>query len=175
MSRPRKPVQLRHGNPNKSKEELKEIQKREELMAIDVSFLDTPEEMFPNMQEREKKYYFFVLNYLKSAMPNVLASVDILTLHQISDCLSTIDECNEAIEQHGLFDTSARGLSKAHPAFQVKQSCFKTFDKLSSNLGLSPSSRAQLAQQATNTISTMKFANKLSDKGFTEGLWDKFQ
>lgn len=143
MGRPKKPASLKKGN-SESKEQLQERAELEENLMGSVDLIDTIPEYLDDLA---KFYYKFLITELE--ISNILSNLDIPLLEQTSDCLSKMRQCDEILNRDGLIidliDRYGTQTIKEHPAVATKQKYLNQFRALSTQLGLSPSSRAQLA------------------------------
>ena len=79
---------------------------------------------------------------------------------QTADALSKMDQANKSIERNGLMieimDKNGNILPKKNPAVDIYKMYNDIFVKLSSQLGMSPSARAQLAELKMSEASDEK-------------------
>lgn len=144
MARPRKPASLKQG-----KSETKQhLEAREE---VEQSLKGRSDLVFsvPNqLDELGEAYYRFLVEELRDA--NILSNLDIPILTQTADALSKMETADEIIKREGLIwekeDKYGNIEPKEHPAVGIKQKYLNQFRALSTQLGLSPSSRASLAE-----------------------------
>lgn len=143
MPRPRKPASLKQGK-SETKEQLAiraEAEKR--LMGNDNLVKEVPEHLDPLAQA----YYAFLVSELE--ISDLITNLDVPLLEQTADCLSKMRQADEIINEDGIIieqmDRSGMVQLKEHPAVGTKQKYLNQFRALSTQLGLSPSSRAQLA------------------------------
>jgi P27 family predicted phage terminase small subunit len=143
MARPRKPASLKKGkSETKAQLEIRaEAEKR--LMGKDDLLHDVPDYLDP----LAKAYYKFLTTELE--ISDILSNLDIPLLEQTSDCLSKMRQCDDILNEEGLIleamDRYGSLQIKEHPAVGTKQKYLNQFRALSTQLGLSPASRAQLA------------------------------
>lgn len=143
MARPRKPASLKQGK-SETKEQLKIRAEAEERLMGNTNLLkDTPD----YLDELAQAYYNFLVHELE--ISDILSNLDIPLLEQTADSLSKMRQCDDILNEEGLilrtFDRYGNDLIKEHPAVGTKQKYLNQFRALSTQLGLSPSSRAQLA------------------------------
>lgn len=143
MARPRKPASLKHGH-SESKEQLRQRDEAEkELLGSTDKIKDVPE----HLDDLAKQYYVFLTTELE--ISDILSNLDIPLLEQTSDCLSKIRQADSYINRNGLIITELDryGIEreKENPAVATKQKYLNQFRALSTQLGLSPASRATLA------------------------------
>ncbi|AJO60821.1 MULTISPECIES: phage terminase small subunit P27 family [Bacillus] len=143
MARPRKPASLKQGH-SESKAQLEErAEAEQELLGNDDLVNEIPE----HLDELAQEYYKFLTTELE--ISNILCNLDIPLLEQTADCLSKMRQADEIINKEGLIlntiDRYGNDLIKEHPAVATKQKYLNQFRALSTQLGLSPASRAQLA------------------------------
>lgn len=143
MARPRKPASLKQGN-SESKEQL-EIRAEAEKRLIGNSNLIN--EVPDHLDELAQVYYEFLVHELE--ISDILSNLDIPLLEQTADSLSKMRQCDDILNKTGLIITSSdrygTEIIKEHPAVSTKQKYLNQFRSLSTQLGLSPASRAQLA------------------------------
>lgn len=143
MPRPKKPASLKKGK-SESKAQLEERAELEKELMGDVDKVNIIPEYLDDLA---KDYYKFLISELE--ISNILSNLDIPLLEQTSDCLSKMRQCDEILNRDGLLVTSidryGASISKEHPTVSTKQKYLNQFRALSTQLGLSPSSRAQLA------------------------------
>lgn len=143
MGRPRKPASLQTGN-NISKTEKKRLAAAEqEIKGNDDLIYDIPE----HLDDLAIKYYNFIINQLKET--DLLSNLDKPLVEQVADALSKIRQCDEILNSEGVLITeinrSGNELLKEHPTVSTKMKYLDRFRTLSTQLGMSPSSRAALA------------------------------
>ena len=142
MARPRKPVSLHTGKKyNKAQKE--ELAKAEKDMRGNTDLLnEIPKHLDPLAQV----YYEFIIKELE--VSDVLSNLDIPLLEQTADSLSKMRQCDDIINESGILlktvDRYGNDLIKEHPTIGTKQKYLNQFRALSTQLGLSPSSRALL-------------------------------
>lgn len=143
MAVPRKPASLKKGK-SESQETLKKRAEMEERLMGNIDKINNiPEYLDPLAQA----YYEFLIRELE--ISDILSNLDIPVLEQTADCLSKIRDCDEMINAEGIIITSIDRYGneqiKEHPAVGTKHRYLNQFRTLANQLGLSPSSRAQLA------------------------------
>ena len=143
MARPRKPAALKKGN-SETKEELRIRAEAEERLMGNTDLLkDTPDYLDPLAQA----YYKFLVHELE--ISEILSNLDIPLLEQTADSLSKMRDCDKIINEEGVIitdvDRYGNDVVKENPAVGTKQKYLNQFRALSTQLGLSPASRAQLA------------------------------
>jgi P27 family predicted phage terminase small subunit len=143
MARQRKPASLKQGK-SESKAQLEiraEAERR--LMGNDDLLHDVPDYLDPLAQA----YYLFLITELE--ISDILSNLDIPLLEQTADCLSKMRQADDIINEEGILvtqiDRYGTSVTKEHPAVATKQKYLNQFRAMSQQLGLSPSSRAQLA------------------------------
>lgn len=143
MARPRKPASLKKGK-SETKEQLAERAEVEKDLMGNIDLLDTVPEYLDSLAQW---YYKFLIKELE--ISDILSNLDIPLLEQTSDCLSKMRQCDDILNRDGLIidvvDRYGSHTIKEHPAVATKQKYLNQFRALSTQLGLSPSSRAQLA------------------------------
>ena len=143
MARPRKPASLKKGK-SESKAQL-EVRAEEEkrLMGSDDLLHLVPD----YLDELAQAYYIFLVKELE--ISDILSNLDIPLLEQTADSLSKMRQADEIINNEGLIinqeDRYGTAQIKEHPAVGTKQKYLNQFRALSTQLGLSHASRAQLA------------------------------
>lgn len=142
MARPRKPAGSKSGH-GESETERKEQQEREAFYGGGFEDIDSPSE---TLNERGKKYYLYILGKMRAS--NVLTDLDKPILTQTAECLSMMDEATEDIHKRGVtyetIDNKGMSVVKENPSVGVHNKYLTQFNKLGSQLGMSPSSRAQI-------------------------------
>ncbi|MED4261977.1 phage terminase small subunit P27 family [Priestia megaterium] len=143
MARPRKPASLKQGHSEtKAQLEIRAEAERQ-LMGDDDLIQQIPEYLDPLAQS----YYEFLVTELE--VSDILSNLDIPLLEQTADCLSKLRQSDDIINLEGLVltqvDRYGNTIVKEHPAVGIKQKYLNQFRALSTQLGLSPASRAQLA------------------------------
>ena len=115
----------------------------EKLMGENDLIYDVPE----HLDDLAKEYYEFLVKELE--ISKILSNLDIPLLEQTSDALSKMRQCDVIINKEGLsissIDKYGSEIVKEHPIVNTKQKYLNQFRALSTQLGLSPASRAQLA------------------------------
>ena len=93
--------------------------------------------------------YVFITKNLEN-ISNILGDLDIPIVTQTADALSKMDKANEQIQKAGLFieviDRNGNIIPKKNPAVDVYKLYNEIFVKMSAQLGMTPSARAQLAE-----------------------------
>ena len=146
MARPRKPGSLKAGK-SETKSHLEERAKVEEEMSGNNDLLDEAPEI---LDEDGQAYYYFLIEQLSDS--GILSNLDIPVLTQTADCLSKMDQADRIINSNpeGIMikgiDRNGNEYIKEHPAVNTKQKYLNQFRALSTQLVLSPSSRASLAE-----------------------------
>lgn len=144
--RPRQPASLKKGK-SESKEHLQERADLEAQMAGEANQVYS---VIPNtLDERGKEWYVFITKNLEN-ISNILGDLDIPIVTQTADALSKMDKANEQIQKSGLFidviDRNGNIIPKKNPAVDVYKLYNEIFVKMSAQLGMTPSARAQLAE-----------------------------
>lgn len=143
MVRPRKPASLKQGkSETKAQLDIRaEAEKR--LMGNDNLLQEVPD----YLDELAQAYYKFLVTELE--ISNILSNLDIPLIEQTADCLSKMRQADDIINAEGIIinqvDRYGNEQTKEHPAVGTKQKYLNQFRALSTQLGLSPASRAQLA------------------------------
>lgn len=146
MGRPKKPVSLRvrHELTKEEKETMSE--KENELSGGNDLVKDIPTELEDNYMAIQ--YYKFLTRELE--VSNLLSNLDIPILVSICLCLTRMKEADEMIDKVGLVyavaDKDGNINYKKNPAVDVYNAFLTQFKTLGVQLGLSPSSRASLAE-----------------------------
>ncbi|MCU4798619.1 P27 family phage terminase small subunit [Bacillus cereus] len=173
MSRKHIPIHLRQGNKSGLTQEKKQrVQEQEIAMSRCKEALGNPSVLY-KMDNLTSKYYFFILQWLKDAgMYSVLSSIDVISLYQMAKALAMVDECDKEIRKLGMFiDTAVGSTKKPNPALNESRQSLRTFYSIASEFGLTPSSRAALAQNANETM----FIESINLDGMENGannLWE---
>lgn len=143
MGRPRRPATLKQGK-SETKEYLEErADVEEDLKGNDDKLRDIPE----SLDELGAKYYLYIIDELE--ISGILGNLDVFIIAQTADCLSKMEQLDEILKTTPLIydtiDKMGNVIPKEHPAISAKMKYLGQFRALSTQLGLSPSSRAQLA------------------------------
>ncbi|MDM5361171.1 P27 family phage terminase small subunit [Peribacillus sp. ACCC06369] len=173
MSRKHMPVHLRKGNKTSLTQEEKQKAKDQEIvMAKCKDALDNPSVLY-KMDAKTKQYYYFILQWLKDAgLYSILSSIDTISLYQMAKALYMTDECDKEIKKYGMFiDTAVGSAKKPNPALNERRQSLKTFYSIATEFGLTPSSRAALAQNASESV----FIEGINLNGLTDGLDKLFE
>lgn len=148
MARPRKPASLKQGK-SESKEHLDERADFEEEIRGDA---DKLRNIPSSLDDLGAKYYVFIIDELE--ISGVLANLDIPIITQAADSLSKMDQLDEILKVspmiYDTYDKMGNLIPKEHPAIGAKMKYMTQFRALATQLGLSPSSRAQLAEMNMN-------------------------
>ena len=143
MARPRKPASLNKSN-RYSKEEKQEMAEMEQELRGNTNKVMIPPEQLDDLA---KEYYKFITKELEVA--DLLSNLDIPLITQTADCLSKMEQADEHINRDGILitemDRNGNEVMKEHPMVGTKQKYLNQFKQLSTQLGMSPSSRASLA------------------------------
>lgn len=143
IARPRKPASLKQGK-SESQEQLKIRAEEESKLMGNVDLINFVPDYLDDLAQ---SYYKFLISELE--ISNILSNLDIPLLEQTADSLSKMRQCDDIINVEGLIisipDRYGNDMIKEHPAVSTKQKYLNQFRALSTQLGLSPSSRAQLA------------------------------
>jgi P27 family predicted phage terminase small subunit len=154
--RNRLPASMKQG-----KSETKEhLDKRADLEAQMAGEANQVYSIIPNtLDEGGKQWYTFIVQNLEN-ISNILGDLDIPLVTQTADALSKMDQANKSIERNGLMieimDKNGNILPKKNPAVDIYKMYNDIFVKLSSQLGMSPSARAQLAELKMSEASDEK-------------------
>ena len=109
---------------------------------------DAIEEVPDHLDEYAKIYYQYIIENLKtSKIP--LSNLDKPTIEMVADCLSKVYQCQIAIKEQGLTveKTERNGAVNhvANPHIKIMHDYQAKFIQMSSQLGMTPSSRSSLA------------------------------
>lgn len=141
--RPSRPAKLHKGNTY-SKSDLTKMAKIEDDIKGDT---DLVYQVPDHLDDLAQEYFSFIVSELE--ISDLLGNLDVPLIEQTSDCLSKMRQCDEIINQEGVLivelDRYGNETRKEHPTVATKQRYLNQFQKLSTQLGMSPSSRAQLA------------------------------
>lgn len=144
LARPRKPAALKAGK-SETKAHLDAREKIEDALG---GGKDKVYNIPQQLDEMGKEYYMFLVDELEAS--DILTNLDIPVLTQTADCLSKMQQADSWIAEKGIiyyaYDREGNAIPKEHPAVGVKQKYLNQFRALSTQLGLSPSSRASLAE-----------------------------
>lgn len=143
MARPRKPAMLKQGrSETKAEIEARESQEQR-LMGGDEMVKNVPEYLDP----LAKAYYKYMVTEME--ISGLLTNLDIPLLEQTADALSKLRQCDAILNTEGIkitqVDRYGNEVTKEHPTVKTKMAYLNAFKTLSVQLGMSPSSRAQLA------------------------------
>lgn len=145
IARPRKPASLKAGK-SETKEHLDERALVEEELKgdDDLVYSSIPS----SLDALGQRYYMFIVDELKSS--KVLANLDIPIITHTADALSRMEQLDLILNESGLMeytkDKFGNDIVKEHPAVNTKMKYLSQFRGLSTQLGLSPSARSQLAE-----------------------------
>lgn len=144
MARPRKPATLKQGK-SETKEHLDDRAEVEEnLKGNDDKIHNVPD----SLDELGKRYYLYIVDELE--ISGILGNLDVFMVTQTADCLSKMEQLDEIMKHADLvfetMDKMGNIIPKEHPAIGAKMKYLSQFRALSTQLGLSPSSRAQLSE-----------------------------
>lgn len=149
MAKQKTPAYLRLENKNKhhNNDDLRAmIEKEKELKGDSDLIVEAPD----TLSELGKQYYNFLVSQLIER--DILSNLDIPILEQTADCLDKMQIADEKLNEEGLFqnaqDSRGNRFLKEHPAVATKQKYLNQFRYCAGQLGLSPSSRAQIAQNS---------------------------
>lgn len=148
MGRNRMPATLKQGK-SESKEylEARQLIENELKGAEDLIFEFIPD----TLSELGIVYYKFIIKELKET--GVLANLDIPLLTQMADALAQMDMLQEDIDKNGRLmqkvDRAGNSFPIPNPAVNMKMQYQKMFQSISSQFGMSPSARAQIANLNT--------------------------
>lgn len=154
MSRKQMPTHLLKGNKTGLTLEAKQKAQQSEIaMAKNKEALENPTVLY-TMDVRTKSYYFFILQWLKDAgIYSILSSIDSISLYHMAKALAMVDESDKEIKKYGMFiDTAVGSARKPNPALNERRQSLKTFYSIATEFGLTPSSRATLAQNANESV-----------------------
>lgn len=144
---PNKPASLKmkDGTKHHTKDELKKMMEQEEkIKGNSEKVTDIPD----HLDDLAKEYYKYITEELE--VSGLLSNLDIPLVEQTADCLSRMREADIIIQQRGVVveqkDRNSNDIVKKNPAVDVKLAYLDRFNRLSNQLGMSPSSRAALAE-----------------------------
>lgn len=149
--RQRQPASLKKGKS----ESQEHLQKRADMEAQMAGEANQVYSMIPNiLDDRGREWYVFITKNLEN-ISNILGDLDIPIVTQTADALSKMDMANEQIKKNGLFieviDRNGNIIPKKNPAVDVYKLYNEIFVKMSAQLGMTPSARAQLAELKMQT------------------------
>jgi len=144
MARPRKPAALKQGK-SETKEHLEDrAEVEQDLKGNNDKLHDIPD----SLDDLGKKYYLYIIDELE--ISGILGNLDVFIVTQTADCLSKIEQLDNIMKHSDLIfetiDKMGNVIPKEHPAIGAKMKYLSLFRALSTQLGLSPSSRAQLSE-----------------------------
>ena len=144
---PNKPasLKLKDGTKHHTKGELEEMVKQEEkIKGNSEKVTDIPD----HLDDLAQEYYKYITQELE--VSGLLSNLDIPLVEQTADCLSRMREADIIIQERGVVieqkDRNSNDIVKKNPAVDVKLAYLDRFNRLSNQLGMSPSSRAALAE-----------------------------
>lgn len=144
MPRPKKPAAVTQGH-NESKSDLIARQEDEKQLAgADDELRTVPQTIASD--DLAVEYYHEVVSLLEDS--GILSNLDRYGVGAIADCLSKIQQSNEIINTEGHIITQitkAGDKDVVNPAYTIHDKYLNHFNKLCTQYGLSPSSRAQLS------------------------------
>lgn len=144
MARPRT-IAIGKKGKSETKKHLKERAKIEDELRGEDSLLKQAPEW---LDDYGIEYYNFILNQLEDF--HILGNLDIPVIAQTADCLSKMEQLDEYLKENELIiiieDKIGNQIPKENPAISTKLKYLIQFRALATQLGLSPSSRAQLAE-----------------------------
>lgn len=144
--RPRQPASMKKGK-SESKEHLEKRAELEAQMAGEANqvYNTVPE----SLDDGGKEWYVFIVENLEN-ISNILGDLDIPLVTQTADALSKMDQANDSIKRNGLMieimDRNGNIMPRKNPAVDIYKMYNDIFVKLSAQLGMTPSARAQLAE-----------------------------
>lgn len=143
MGRKRKPAKVKQGkSENKQQLNVRAVEE-EKLKGANDNVQNVPQ----YLDSLAQIYYQFLVTELE--ISGLLGNIDIPLLEHTADTLSKMRQLDEQLNKDGLIiqatDRYGNLVMKEHPAFGAKQKLLTQFRALSALLGMSPSSRAQLA------------------------------
>ena len=141
LKKPAKTLQSSHHN----KEEVKKRIADEDRMKGASDKLENIPNTIKSIPEA-KAYYDATLKMLEDS--GILSNLDRYVVGALADSLAKIQIANDIISQKGdlvIQHTKAGDKLVVNPAYQIHDKYMNHFNKLASQLGLSPSSRAQLS------------------------------
>ena len=147
MAREKLPAHLRLENytNNDSKEDLKKMVDQEKKMRGDNDKVSIPPD---TLSDLGKACYTFIIEEIANI--DMLSNLDIPMIEQTADCLEKMKILDDTLNEDGMFiearDSRGNEFIKEHPAVKTKMSYINQFRYLSAQLGMSPASRAQMAQ-----------------------------
>lgn len=166
MAKQKTPAYLRleTGSHHHNKKDLEDMVKREEAMRGDNDMIHDPPE---TLSEIGKGYYLFIVKELDKS--NILSNLDIPMVEQAADCLDKMAIADAMLNEDGMFiqarDSRGNEFLKEHPAVATKQKYLNQFRFVAGQLGMSPSSRAQMAQAEVEAkTEEAKPLNKLMER-----------
>lgn len=147
MARAAKPAELQ--TRHFTKEEIAERKEAEEKLKGNDNLVYKPPK---HLEPEEKKLYKFLVKELEAS--GILCNLDINILEQTVDSIRRMRECRELITQYGILIIKENGELVKNPACTAYKDYNSIFNKCCMELGLSPSSRARLAQVNINAKQT---------------------
>lgn len=147
MANPKIPayLKLETGSHHHTKADLKKMDAIEKQLRGSNDLIDSAPE---TLSELGKHYYYFIVSELSER--DILSNLDIPLIEQTADCLDKMQIADNLLNEEGMFidaiDSKGNRFKKEHPAVATKQKYLNQFRFCTGQLGMSPSSRAQMAQ-----------------------------
>lgn len=138
-------LKLENKSHHHNQDELKRMINEEKKLRGDNDMVEEPPE---TLSDLGKAYYTFIVTELVKR--DVLSNLDIPIVEQAADCLDKMQQLDEVLNKEGMFiearDSKGNEFIKEHPAVKTKQTYLNQFRYVAGQLGMSPASRAQMAQ-----------------------------
>lgn len=144
MARLKKPAKTLQSSHHNKQEVKKRIEDEDRMKGSSDKIHDIPNTIKGN--EYAENYYEAILSMLEDS--GILSNLDRFIVAACADSLAKIQVANELIEQNGdliVQITKAGEKQVVNPAYKIHDKYMNHFNKIASQLGLSPSSRAQLS------------------------------
>ena len=146
MPNARKPAALVKGH-NESASSLKRRMEDEERLKGTTDEVRVPPEFIRGWEAAEK-YYFYLCDLLEES--DILSNLDRFGVAALAECLARMEESNKAMAENGdelmiTVETKNGFKTVENPYIKTHLKFFDRFRVLSTQYGLSPSSRAQLS------------------------------
>ena len=143
VGRPRKPAFLKKGHSETKAELTNRAEQERKLMGATDKLNIVPDYLDPLAQA----YYKYIIGELE--IGGLLTNLDIPLLEQTADALSKIQQCDDILNVEGIlietYDRNGQKIAKEHPMVKTKMKYLKAYNSLSIALGMSRTSRTQLA------------------------------
>jgi len=143
MGRKRRPALTKQGKSETKAELSVRAEAEKRLMGSDDKIKEVP----AYLDELEQAYYKYLVTELE--ISGIIGNLDIGVVEQTAIALSDLRKLDAQLKRDGIIiqqiDRNQNSVMKENPAFGAKQKVLNQYRALTSLLGMSPASRAQLA------------------------------